>query len=969
MLPAKENPCRKFQANIFNKTKCQNCFKPRESHLLSDEDLNQAKPVYGGWLCLAPEGTDFENPMQRSRKWQRRFFLLYEHGGLRYALDELTSTLPQGTINLNQCLEVGEAESRTGQRNSLCIVLPDREFFIRGENREDINGWYEVLTPYPRANKQNQKKKRKVEPPTQLEPGPAKVVVTAASLPSGEKPAETRAPYWQDDARGRTPRSPVPGSPHNDAPTPEHSSVNGSEVEGKPKNGYCFGDTGRGESLSGLSSPPPSSHGRFAEQRSRINETATSMEADMAERQGRSERRRQIDHEGITTYSTMACADVATAAAAASAAPLLRRAKSLDRRTTESLMTPDLLNFKKGWMVKLDADEQWKKHWFVLTDHSLRYYKDSIAEEALDLDGEINLSSCIDVSDVQAQRNYCFQIHTKEGAFTLSAMTAGIRRSWILAIMKNIGPSTNPDISSLVEEKIKPLSTPVSLSSSSISRPETTAEPPETATEVATCRSRARERRREGRSKTFDWAEFRPIKQAMASRGGPEPQRPSQGSRFEQCVTERGRRWEERQKWGVDGYEEDVEEERTKVDGDSRELEEKMEVGSPDDEIERQWRRVEQMMPRPERQVAIGSVGGTPSSPRAAGFVELLEKEIEALKLQLEQTQQELTSLQSQNSSLNQQLQDALQREQNTRTGYVSQATCERGFTAMEESHQRVVEDLQRTHQHELEKLRQEKDRLLAEETAATIAAIEAMKNAHREEMEREVDKARKAQGRGGGQNWEELHRHHEQELASVQREIEVLSEQYSQKCLENAHLSQALEAERKALCQCQRENQELNGQNQELNTRMAVELERLRGMGSTRNVERDAHGVYEREVLVRVKESEMQYLKQEMNSLKEELQTALRDKKYATDKYKDVYTELSIVRAKAERDVGRLMDQVQQLTESLGGAAQSAILRPGYDIMKSKSNPDILKMACTKRSDRAFRSKSVIDHPADFAS
>lgn len=40
-MSAKENPCRKFQANIFNKSKCQNCFKPRESHLLNDEDLNQ----------------------------------------------------------------------------------------------------------------------------------------------------------------------------------------------------------------------------------------------------------------------------------------------------------------------------------------------------------------------------------------------------------------------------------------------------------------------------------------------------------------------------------------------------------------------------------------------------------------------------------------------------------------------------------------------------------------------------------------------------------------------------------------------------------------------------------------------------------------------------------------------------------------------------------------------------------------
>jgi len=41
MSAAKENPCRKFQANFFNKSKCQNCFKPRELHLLTDQDLTQ----------------------------------------------------------------------------------------------------------------------------------------------------------------------------------------------------------------------------------------------------------------------------------------------------------------------------------------------------------------------------------------------------------------------------------------------------------------------------------------------------------------------------------------------------------------------------------------------------------------------------------------------------------------------------------------------------------------------------------------------------------------------------------------------------------------------------------------------------------------------------------------------------------------------------------------------------------------
>lgn len=43
----------------------------------------------------------------------------------------------------------------------------------------------------------------------------------------------------------------------------------------------------------------------------------------------------------------------------------------------------------------------------------------------------------------------------------------------------------------------------------------------------------------------------------------------------------------------------------------------------------------------------------------------------------------------------------------------------------MEETHQKKIEDLQRQHQRELEKLREEKDRLLAEETAATISGTE----------------------------------------------------------------------------------------------------------------------------------------------------------------------------------------------------------------------------------------------------
>ncbi|XP_072550190.1 myosin phosphatase Rho-interacting protein-like [Salminus brasiliensis] len=150
--------CSKFQANIFDKSRCQNCFKSRELHLMTDEEFEQAKPIYASWLCLAPEGTDFDNPMHRSRKWQRRFFILYEHGRLQFSLDESPSTIPQGTVDLSLGTEVVEAEARTGQKNALCIITSEQEIFIRGDSKEIINGWSEQLIVFQQINNQNQVK-------------------------------------------------------------------------------------------------------------------------------------------------------------------------------------------------------------------------------------------------------------------------------------------------------------------------------------------------------------------------------------------------------------------------------------------------------------------------------------------------------------------------------------------------------------------------------------------------------------------------------------------------------------------------------------------------------------------------------------------------------------------------------------------------------------------------------------------
>ena len=50
------------------------------------------------------------------------------------------------------------------------------------------------------------------------------------------------------------------------------------------------------------------------------------------------------------------------------------------------------------------------------------------------------------------------------------------------------------------------------------------------------------------------------------------------------------------------------------------------------------------------------------------------------------------------------------------------QEVYDRGFSAMERSHQKVLIEMRKTHKREFDQLRQEKDQQLAEETKATQA-------------------------------------------------------------------------------------------------------------------------------------------------------------------------------------------------------------------------------------------------------
>ncbi|XP_015718182.1 TRIO and F-actin-binding protein isoform X1 [Coturnix japonica] len=579
--------------------------------------------------------------------------------------------------------------------------------------------------------------------------------------------------------------------------------------------------------------------------------------------------------------------------------------------TSDKHTKPDLLNFKKGWMSILDKPGEWKKHWFVLTDSSLRYYRDSNAEEADDLDGEIDLRSCTDVTEFAVQRNYGFQIHTKDAIFTLSAMTSGIRRNWIEALRKNVRPVSAPDVTKLSdcnkENTIRNCIPP----KSSLRVDEQQQPSSEGSTKGSTWKV-------DGPRHAFDYVELSPLQQDPQNQGSPQRTRGSlrvseRVSKHEDLERDLAVRSEERRKWfespdsrvsHSDGPEGNLSRKVEEPDLPAAPLSEEQRVRL-NEEIEKKWQELERLPLKDSRRVPLTTLLNQ-GKGNHGDTNEALKKEIQSLRAQLE-------SCRARNESLREAAKS--QGDSHVPRGYISQEACERSLAEMESSHQQVMEELQRHHQREMERLRQEKERLLAEEAAATAAAIEALKKAHREEMNKELGRTRSFQQCGSVTD--ALQKQHQLDVDSLKRELQVLSEQYSQKCLEIGQLTEKAEEREQTLQRCQQEGKQLLRKNQELQIRLSDEIGKLRSFitsrcSGDRSPQNNERSSCELEVLLRVKENELQYLKKEVQCLREELQMMQKDKRFASGKYQDVYAELNHIKVRSEREIEQLKEHLR---------------------------------------------------------
>ncbi|XP_012859489.1 TRIO and F-actin-binding protein [Echinops telfairi] len=417
-------------------------------------------------------------------------------------------------------------------------------------------------------------------------------------------------------------------------------------------------------------------------------------------------------------------------------------------------------------------------------------------------------------------------------------------------------------------------------------------------------------RKADGQRQPSQYVQLSPLTQGTPQRVRPAARTADRPAKQEELERGLAQRSEERRKWfeATDGR---VAEPPSPGTGEGP----RRGLGAPltedqqsrlSEEIEKKWQELEKLPLRESKRVpltALLSQGRGERRGPSSDSHEALEKEVQCLRAQLE-----VWRLRGEAP------QDAPQTHEDSPVppGYISQEACERSLAEMESSHQQVMQELQQHHKRELQRLQQEKEWLLAEETAATASAIEAMKKAYQEELSRELNKTRSLQ-----QGPDSVRKQHQSDVEALKRELQVLSEQYSQKCLEIRSLTRQAEERELTLRHCQQEGQELLRHNQELHTHLSEEIDRLRsfiasqGAGNSggRGSERSS---CELEVLLRVKENELQYLKKEVQCLRDELQTMQKDKRLTSGKQQDACVEQSHVRTRSEREIEQLREHLR---------------------------------------------------------
>uniref|UniRef100_A0A1A8N0D1 PH domain-containing protein n=1 Tax=Nothobranchius pienaari TaxID=704102 RepID=A0A1A8N0D1_9TELE len=581
----------------------------------------------------------------------------------------------------------------------------------------------------------------------------------------------------------------------------------------------------------------------------------------------------------------------------------------------------------QGWMSRLDEHGKWRKHWFVLADTSLKFYRDSEAEESDDLDGEIDLASCVDVSDWDVDKNYGLQIQTRGAVFTLSAITSRIRRNWVKLLKQTIHVHRLQSDSSSEKENSSRLSS---------SQPSAQFTCRDSGYDPATATYYTR-----GASSSHQDHCHQTTDEDLS----PDLSLGSQREEGEGWDREQAKRLEERNKW----FEEEVQPCEMGSRWDSMELK-KGSVHGPvieteDSEVNRKWAELETLSFRdmcaqsfigPQAyqscslQVSespVGSQAFPHSSEEADRSVPgsqtfSCDSQKDSLVVNGAQSPQMTTADVLQREQVENIKQERAAMEIDVESPCGPGAPCRAKLQAMEVAHQKTLHELQEKHVREKKELEEQRDQMLQERSQAACKAIEALKTAHREE----VEKVRRLSG--GEALMDSFHGGHMPQADVMHGELNVLSENFFQKCQELNRAEQSSKNRDVELELKQRDLEQLQRENKELKNKLAEEISRMRyfltgqrsDVGPVCKAEDSASGL---EVTLKAKENEVQYLKKEVSCLQNEVQSLTKEKELAYKLYKEAYMELSNMKGRSQLEMSSLNEHLKLTNAALQEATR----------------------------------------------
>jgi chromosome segregation ATPase len=253
------------------------------------------------------------------------------------------------------------------------------------------------------------------------------------------------------------------------------------------------------------------------------------------------------------------------------------------------------------------------------------------------------------------------------------------------------------------------------------------------------------------------------------------------------------------------------------------------------------------------------------------------EHETASLRDRARKLEQRLNAMDSEHSAHVNELRAAYQRsisaeldtDAETRKRYKEEikqlrALCEKGLIAMENSHRRIITEMEDKHRQELENLRIEKEQALSEETQATLAALDAMRKAHEHEVQKEIAKfkqefLKQMQAR---EDIGILHKEHDlifrEEMEEIKQEILSLSSKYSSKCVESAALEEKVGTLTKQISQAQQHILQLDARNKQLRAHLLLET--------------SDSGISESSQIIRGRENEIAEQREEIVRLQQQL-------------------------------------------------------------------------------------------------